>query len=113
MPHISSALRDLDVIFDKYILSRSPILAGADHAGTSDSCCGTQNEQENTQNNVIEGDIRREMTVDTDQKYQEKVEAAANIIFQLKQRDHPNKGHGEMDIPGVEEVTRVSSYPLL
>ena len=36
-PHISSALKDLGVIFDKSILSRSPILAGADRAGNSDS----------------------------------------------------------------------------
>ena len=32
-----------------------------------------KNEQENTQNNVIEGDIRREITVDTDQKHQNKL----------------------------------------
>ena len=32
-PHISSALRDLGMIFDKYILSRIPILAGADRLG--------------------------------------------------------------------------------
>ena len=73
--------------FDKYILSRSPILVGADRAGTEDSCYVTQNEQENTQNNVIDGEIRREMTVDTYQKYQETVEAAANMLCQLKQRD--------------------------
>ena len=53
---------------------------------------------------MIEGDIRREMTVDTDQKYQETVEAAVNMIFQLKQRDHINKGHDKMAIPSVEEV---------
>ena len=69
-PHISSALRDLGVIFYKSILSRSPILAGADLAGAPDSFYGTQNKQENTQNNVTEGDIRTYMTVDTDQKYQ-------------------------------------------
>ena len=61
------------MIFDKYILSRSPILAGEDRAGNTDSCYGTKNEQENTHNNVIEGDIRRDMTVDMDQKYQEKL----------------------------------------
>ena len=44
-PHISSALRDLGVIFDKSVLSRSTILAGADHAGTTKLCYGTQNEQ--------------------------------------------------------------------
>ena len=53
-----------------YPLYRSPILVGAYHAGNVDSFYGTQNEQENTQNNVIEGDIRRDITVDTDQKYQ-------------------------------------------
>ena len=61
------------MIFDKYILSRSPILVGADHVGTSDFFYGTQNEEENTQNNTIEGYIRREMNIDTDQKYQEKL----------------------------------------
>ena len=35
-PHISSALRYLGVIFDEYILSRRPILAGAECAGTAD-----------------------------------------------------------------------------
>ena len=34
---IYSALRDLSVIFDKYILSRSTVLEGADRAGTEDS----------------------------------------------------------------------------
>ena len=63
---------------------------------------------------MIEVDIRREMTVETDQKYQEKVEAAANIIFQLKQRYYRlaiaviifqiKKGHDEMATPYVEEV---------
>ena len=43
--HIYSALRDLGVIFNKSILYRSPILAGADRAGTEDSCYGTENEQ--------------------------------------------------------------------
>ena len=65
-PHIYSTLRDLGVIFDKYILSSSLILACEYCAGTSDSCYGTKNEQENTQNNVIEGDTKRYMTVDTD-----------------------------------------------
>ena len=58
---------------------------------------------------MIEGDIRRETTVDTDQKYQEKVEAAVNMLCQLKQRDRINKGHEEMDIPAVEEVSYVYS----
>ena len=62
---------------------------------------------------MIEGDIRREATVDIDQQYQEKVEAAANMLCQMKQRDHTNKGHDEMDIPAVEEVLNVSSYPLI
>ena len=39
---ISSALRYLGVIFDKSILSNSPILSGADRAGTADLCYGTQ-----------------------------------------------------------------------
>ena len=91
VPHISSAFSDLGVIFYKYISSRITILDGADRAGTIDLCYVTQNEQENTQNNVIEGDYRRDMTVDTDQKYQENVEASANILCQLKQRDHINK----------------------
>ena len=81
MPQIFSALRNLGAIFDKYILSVSPVLAVADRAGTASLWYGTQNEQENTHNNVIEGDIRREMNVDIDQKYQEKVETAANILF--------------------------------
>ena len=54
---------------------------GADHEGNTDLCYGTQNEQENTQNNIIEGDIRRGMTVDTNQKYQEKVKVYVNMIF--------------------------------
>ena len=53
------------------------------------------------------------MTVDTDQKYQEKVEAAANILCQPKQIYHINKGHDEVAIPSVEEFYHVSSYPLL
>ena len=73
MPHISFALRDLGVIFDKYIWSIIPILVDSNPVVTAESCCGTQNEQENTHNNVIEGDIRREITIDTNQKYQEKV----------------------------------------
>ena len=81
--------------------------------GTEESCYGAKNEQENTQNSVIEGDIRREMTVDTDQKDQEKVESAANMLCQLKQRDHLNKWNYDMAIPYVKEVLCVSSYPLL
>ena len=46
------------VVFDKYILSRSHKLADSDHTGTLDSCSGTQNEQKNTQNNMIEAEIR-------------------------------------------------------
>ena len=64
---------------------------------------------ENTQNNVIEEEIRRDMTVETDQKFQQTVEAYANIPFQLKQRDdilaiaiiicNINKGNDDMNIP--------------
>ena len=90
------------MIFDKSILSLSLILAGADHAGNADSCYGTQNEQKNTQNNVIEGDIRRGMTVNTDQKYQEKGEAAGNILYQMKQRDQLNKGYDKVPISDVD-----------
>ena len=111
--HIYSALRYSGVVFDKFILSSSPILVGAKCVGTSDSWYGAQNEQENTQNGVIEGDISREMTVNTDQKYQETVEAAANMLFQLKQMDQLNIGHNNMAIPDVEEVSHVSGYPLL
>ena len=81
--HISSALRYLGVIFDKSVLSRSLVLMGADYSVTEESCYGTQNEQENTQNNVIERDIIREMTVDIDQNYEEKGEASVNTLFLL------------------------------
>ena len=57
------------MLFYKSILSRIPTLVGADLAVNADSCYGTQNEQENTQNNVIGGDIRKEMTADKYQKY--------------------------------------------
>ena len=53
------------------------------------------------------------MTVDTDKKYREKVEAASNMIFQLKQIDQLNKGHEYMSIPAVEEVSHVFIYPLI
>ena len=72
------------MIFDKYILSRSLVLAGADCVCTSDSCYITQNEQENRQNNVIEGYIIRDMDEDIDRDYQEKGETAANTILQPK-----------------------------
>ena len=42
------------------------------------------------------------MTVEKVQKYQEKVEAADNIIFQMKQIDKVNKEHEEMAIPSLE-----------
>ena len=42
-PHIASALRDLGVIFDKYILSRTPILAGANRSGAAYSWYDPQN----------------------------------------------------------------------
>ena len=67
MPHTSSAFRYLGVICDIYILSRSPILSVTDLSGTADSCYATKSEQENKQNNVIEGYVRRYMAVDTDQ----------------------------------------------
>ena len=63
-PHVSSVFRDPGVIFDQYILCRSTIFSIADHAGTADPCYDAQNEQENTQDDVIEGDIRREVAVD-------------------------------------------------
>ena len=53
------------------------------------------------------------MNVDKYQKYQEKVEVAANMLCQQKQRDKVNKRHEEMAIPAVEEVLSVSSYPIL
>ena len=53
------------------------------------------------------------MTVDTDQKHQEKIEAASNMICQLKQIYQLNKGHAKMYILSVEEVLHVSSYPML
>ena len=46
-----------------------------------------KNEQKNIQNSVLEEEIRRELTVEIDQKYQETVEVAANILCQMKQRD--------------------------
>ena len=48
------------------------------------------------------GYIRREMTVYTDQKYQEKFEAVAKMLCQLKQIDQLNKVHDDMDIPDVD-----------
>ena len=46
------------MVFDVYVLSIIHKLEGVYPAGTIDSCCGTQNEQKNTQNNVIEVEIR-------------------------------------------------------
>ena len=46
------------VVFYSSILSRSQILADTDPADTLDSYSGAQNEQKNTQNNVIEVEIR-------------------------------------------------------
>ena len=46
------------VIFDQNNLSRSQKLADADPTGNLESCSGTQNEQKNTQNVVIEAKIR-------------------------------------------------------
>ena len=62
---------------------------------------------------MVKGYSRREMTVDIDQKQQEEFEAAANIIFQLKQRYQINKNHEKMAIPAVEEVLHASSYTQL
>ena len=75
---------------------------GVEYSGTENFCYGTQNEQENTHDNVIEGDIRREMTVDTDQNYQWKVEAAAKILCQLKQIYQINKGHDKVAETALE-----------
>ena len=46
------------MIYDKSILSRSRKLADAEPTGTLDSCYGTQHEQKNIQNTVIEVEIR-------------------------------------------------------
>ena len=62
---------------------------------------------------MIERDIRRAMTLDTDQNYQERVKVAANMICQPKQRDQINKGRDDMAIPAVEDVSHVSRYPML
>ena len=62
---------------------------------------------------MIGDDIRRETTVDTDQKFQEKVEAAANMVFQPKQRYQINQVHDYMAVPSLCEFLYVSSYPLL
>ena len=90
---------------------------------TVDSWYLAQNELKNTQHHVIEAETRRYITEDTDPLYQDTVEEAANMIFQLKQGYyrlvvaiilfHLNKGRVGMDIPDVEEVAHVSSYDLL
>ena len=46
------------MIFDKSILFRGRKLEDADPTGTLYSCYGTQNEEKNTQKNVIEVEIR-------------------------------------------------------
>ena len=46
---------DVGMIVEKYILSRSHKLVDVDPAGTVNSCYKIQNEQKNTQNNVVEG----------------------------------------------------------
>ena len=53
------------------------------------------------------------MTVDTDQKYQGKVETADNMLCKLKQIYQLNKWNDDMVIPDVEEVSYVYSYPLI
>ena len=50
---------------------------------------------------MIEGDIRRYVTVDTDQKYQGKVETADNMLCKLKQRHQLNKWNDDMVITYV------------
>ena len=86
---------------------------GSYHACTADPSYGKKSEQKNTQNNVIEGDTRREMTVDRDQKHQEIFKAAAIMLCQLKQRYKLNKRHDKMDRPAPIEVLHVSIYPML
>ena len=46
------------MIFDKSIFNRSHKFVDADPTGTLDSCSGTQNANKNTQNTVIEVEIR-------------------------------------------------------
>ena len=53
-PHIYSALKNLGVVFEESILSRSPKLVYADPEGALYLFSGTKNEQKNTQNNLIE-----------------------------------------------------------
>ena len=55
VPHIYSALRDLVFILEEYILSSGPILADIDPSCNLVSLPRTQNEQNNSQNNMIEG----------------------------------------------------------
>ena len=43
------------MIIEKYVLSGSSKLVDADSEGTLDLRSGTQNEQKNTQNNVVGG----------------------------------------------------------
>ena len=45
----------------------------------------THNELKNTNRYLIEAEIRRDMTIETEPQYQEMVEAAANILYQQKQ----------------------------
>ena len=51
------------------------------------------------------------MTVDTYQKYQEKVEAAASMLCQLKQIYQLNTGHEYMAIPSVKEFFSCVQLP--
>ena len=62
---------------------------------------------------MIDGDIRRDMAVDIDQKHHETFEAAANILCQLKKIYQLNKGHYDMDIQAVKKFYCVYSFPLL
>ena len=93
------------------------------HAGTAESWHVTQNLQKNTQSNVVEVEVRRDIIVDKYQQHQGKFYAAVNIIFQLKQRDdwiandiiifQLKKGPNDMAIPALEGVENLSIYLLL
>ena len=50
------------------MLSSNLELTGTDPSGPAKSCYGTKTEQKNTQNNTVEGEIRRYITVDKNQQ---------------------------------------------
>ena len=58
LPHISSTLKKLCVIFEESILSSYLKLVDAHLSGTLDLLYGTKNEQKNTQSNMVEGETR-------------------------------------------------------